>query len=170
MVHWSKAYEWATRFMNEMNPEKWDGTGEQPASFKPSVIWEQPRIYHDEKSIEIVFEHDEGIWKTYIDYTEHGESIDHFVLRSIGDTDKIARSIQRMLGLLKNDCHTAKYGIIDDKTHTYVKTLSREEAVKKYGNTEIVSGYTTGGHYPEFETDVWLDIDKVYWDMYGIDE
>jgi len=171
MLLWSRAYEYATEFLKEMNPDGWDGTGEQPVSFKSSVIWEKPQIYYDDRAIEIVFEYDEhdGGWKTYIDYTQNGESIDMIVVRSINNADKIARAMQRMLGLVKNALTTAKFNIIDDNTHQWVESLPREEAVKKYGDTEIVGAYTSGGYYGEWETDVWLDIKKIFWNMYGIE-
>ena len=167
MILWSRAYEYATEFLDNMNPTRWDGTGEQPVCFRMSKIYEIPRIYYDDRALEFVIEYDEsdGGWKTYIDYTANGESIDMIVVRSINNADKIARAIQRMLGLLKNDYHTEKYVIIDDHTHAVVETLSREDAVKKYGNTEIVGAYTSGS----FTSDVWLDIKKIYWDMYGLE-
>ena len=171
MVRWSRAYEYAIEFLNGMNPTRWDGTGEQPVCFRMSKIYEIPQIYYDDRSLEFTIEYDEfdGGWKTYIDYTKRGESIDMIVVRSINNADMIARAIQRMLGLVKNALSTAKFNIIDNNTHQWVESLPRDEAVKKYGDIEIVSAYTSGGCYGEWETDVWLDIKKVYWNMYGLE-
>lgn len=171
MILWSKAYEYATEFMDAMNPTRWDGTGEQPVCFRMSRICEIPRIYYDDRSLEFVIEYDEydGGWKTYIDYTQNGQSLDMIMVRTINNVDMIARAIQRMLGLVKNALTTAKFNIIDNDTHMFVESLSREDAVKKYGNTEIVSAYTSGGHYGEWETDVWLDIKKIFWNSYGLE-
>lgn len=171
MILWSRAYKYATEFLDNMNPTRWDGTGEQPVCFRMGEIYEIPRIYHDDRALEFVIERDEntGEWKTYIEYTQNGESLDMIVVRSINNADMIARAVQRMLGLVKNALTTAKFNIIDNDTHQWVESLSREDAVKKYGNCEIRSAYTSGGCHGEWETDVWLDIKKVFWNMYGIE-
>lgn len=54
--------------------------------------------------------------------------------------------------------NVTKFRIIDSYTSRQVEILERDEAIKKYGDLDIDSGYTEGFYKGGFETSVWLDI------------
>ena len=61
-------------------------------------------------------------------------------------------------GLLKDFVNTVKFMVIDDWTKKHIETLPADEAIAKYGECEVMASYTSGGFYPNFETDVWVKI------------
>ena len=59
---------------------------------------------------------------------------------------------------LKEFINTATFNIIDDWTCMWIERLGAKEAIEKYGDCDVWSSYTSGGYFPEFTTDVWVEI------------
>lgn len=63
---------------------------------------------------------------------------------------------------LESFIDTAEFRIIDQRTHQYIETLPRAEAIEKYGKYEVWGSYTLGftkdskPDNPKFKTAVWI--------------
>ena len=103
---YSRAQEIAEEFMDCANPERWNGFGEQPESFRPSRIFAfpiaEPDEFHPNRVfLEIVYEEnsceDEMDWLCHMDIVENGQSIAHISDDWIGETRDIADDILRLV-------------------------------------------------------------------------
>lgn len=97
MTH-ARAMEIATQFMERMNPDGWNGVGNQPASFDER-IYEEPIAEDIVIEIRFVDESDLGDecgWTTIVEFVnEYGEPYGHYTLiDDINSIEGIAACIE----------------------------------------------------------------------------